>query len=71
MDSDNPAILYFRRGGVLYRVKAFVETVWIERQLNGDSIASRRFCVAGRTDTGEVSMQPFRTHLLTDDGYAD
>ena len=42
MDSDNPAILYFRRGGVLYRVKAFVETVWIERQLNGDNLPYSR-----------------------------
>ena len=35
---DNPAILYFRRSGALYCVKAFAETVWLDRELSGDSL---------------------------------
>lgn len=34
---EHEAVIYFRRGDVLYRVKAFEQTVWIERQLIGNT----------------------------------
>lgn len=38
---EHEAVIYFRRGDVLYRVKAFEQTVWIERQLIGNTPYAR------------------------------
>lgn len=35
---DDPAVLYLRRDGVQYRIKAFPLTLWIERQPGGDNL---------------------------------
>lgn len=37
-DPADPAVLYFRRAGESYRVKAFDLTIWIERQPGGDNL---------------------------------
>lgn len=38
----DPAVLYFRRAGESYRVKAFDLTIWIERQPGGDNLPYAR-----------------------------